>query len=148
MSIEYIIGDITKETTGLIVHQVNCQRVMGSGVALAIKNKWPIVYAKYLQSKQRLGDVQFVEVGYDLYVCNLFGQRYFGNDGKKYTNLHAIARGLYECFEYCDDEGLELKMPKIGCLRGGADWETEILPIIETWMEEFPNVVVKVIDLV
>jgi len=41
------MGDILKVKSGFIVHQVNCQKVMGGGLALAIRKKWPIVYERY-----------------------------------------------------------------------------------------------------
>ena len=33
--------------SGVICHQVNCIGAMGAGLALQIRNKWPIVYEKY-----------------------------------------------------------------------------------------------------
>ena len=42
--IRYIKGDITKSNCDIICHQVNCQGKMNSGVAKAIRAKWPKVY--------------------------------------------------------------------------------------------------------
>ena len=44
---QIIEGDITLESSGLIIQGVNCQGAMGSGIALAIKNRWPEVYDAY-----------------------------------------------------------------------------------------------------
>ena len=44
-----IKGDLLNETTGLIAHGVNCQGVMGKGIALAIKKKYPQVFIDYKQ---------------------------------------------------------------------------------------------------
>ncbi len=62
------------------------------------------------------------------YICNMFGQNYFGGKGKQYTSLEA----LESCFKKLRDKVLSEKtqfykatiaMPyKIGCVRGGADW--------------------------
>ena len=49
---DFIQKDITTERHGLIIHGVNCQGVMGSGVALAIRNKWPVVYDEYKKHRQ------------------------------------------------------------------------------------------------
>ena len=38
-------GNILSNNSGIIVHGVNCQKVMGSGIALQIKNQYPIVYS-------------------------------------------------------------------------------------------------------
>jgi O-acetyl-ADP-ribose deacetylase (regulator of RNase III) len=40
-------GDLLDQKTDVIAHQVNCLGVMGAGVALQIKNKWPEVYEGY-----------------------------------------------------------------------------------------------------
>lgn len=42
-----ISADITTITTGYIMHQVNCQNVMGAGVAKALYTKYPIVKLSY-----------------------------------------------------------------------------------------------------
>lgn len=45
--VTYIVMDITTATRGIVVHGVNCQGVMGSGVALAIRTKWPQIFESY-----------------------------------------------------------------------------------------------------
>lgn len=44
---KYIKKDITTVNWGIIAHGVNCRGRMSSGVAAAIRSKWPIVYDKY-----------------------------------------------------------------------------------------------------
>lgn len=140
--------DITQETSGLIVHGCNAQGVMGSGVALAIRNKWPKVYQFYhFMNDYVLGDVQFVQVDDDLYVANLISQEFFGSDNKRYASLDAIETGLIKCFIFCMDNNLILKMPKIGALRGGLSWELEVEPMVLNLMDQFPDVEVQIIDL-
>ena len=39
--------DITSITKGVIMHQVNCQNVMGSGVAKALYTKYPQVKSEF-----------------------------------------------------------------------------------------------------
>ena len=39
--------DITSITKGVIMHQVNCQNVMGSGVAKALYTKYPQVKLEF-----------------------------------------------------------------------------------------------------
>ena len=75
--INYINKDITTVETGVIVHGVNCQGAMGSGVALAILKKWPTVYSEYKKfptGSQSLGKIQPIEIEpKQLYVINCFG---------------------------------------------------------------------------
>lgn len=144
---QYIKGDITKETTGLIIHGCNCQSVMGSGVALAIKNKWPEVYDAYKSTKQSaksLGKVQFVNLDDNLYVGNCWTQEFFGKDGRVYADINAVAKALGTAFEFCEDYDLELKSPKIASGLAGLDWDDDVAPIFAHLEECFPDVVVKI----
>lgn len=113
---------------------------MGSGVALAIKNKWPDIYDVYMLSNTTLGRVDIIEVGDFLYVANCYTQHDYGNDGKKYANLGAIQCSLSEVYEFAKAYDLPVCLPKIGSDRGGLDWETEVLPIIQDLDEAFKTV--------
>ena len=54
--IKYKIGDLLTAPQKCIAHQVNCQGVMGSGVARAIRNEYPKgtskKYTKYVNFKK------------------------------------------------------------------------------------------------
>jgi len=111
-----------------ILHQVNCKGKMGSGVALAIRNKWDDVYLEYIEFLLKnpipLGRTQHVYVDNHI-ILNLFGQDNYGYDSKRYTNYEAMYTGL------CEARDLILALPgspqtlampfKIGCVRGGAE---------------------------
>lgn len=127
-------GDILDTTTGIICQQVNCQSVMGCGIALAIRRKWPKVYNAYrekvgdAQSKRAtqdlLGNVQLVNVENNLYVANMFAQFGYGRD-KRYTDYEAfiicLVRLLTLRSEKCPN--LNIYFPhKIGCNNAGGDW--------------------------
>ena len=100
MEIKYFDGDVLTSTAPIIMHQVNCQGTMRSGVAKAISEKWPIVEEKYknfcktLSSEELLGSTQVVKVNDNQYVANLFGQDKYGYNGKKYTSYDAIDNAL------------------------------------------------------
>jgi O-acetyl-ADP-ribose deacetylase (regulator of RNase III) len=144
---EYIQGDITHETSGLIIHGVNCQGKMGSGVALAIKMKWPVVYTRYMehvQGREALGKVQFIPIEDGLYIGNCWTQEFYGNDGKIYADRGAVRRCLFQAFAFCDTHGLELKTPKIAAGLAGLNWDSDVLPIFELVRAVYPSVPVKV----
>ena len=44
-----IKGNLLDTNCQYICHQVNCQGKMNSGVAKAIRDKWPEVYIQYLK---------------------------------------------------------------------------------------------------
>jgi len=75
-------SNILDVQTGIICHQTNCVGVMGGGLALQIRNKWPEVYKQYCsfcegyqnrKAIELLGYVQDVIVDNDLVVANCFG---------------------------------------------------------------------------
>ena len=110
MEISIKKGDILLGGDNVIAHQVNCLGVMGSGVALAIKNKYPRVYSEYVdfckqeerKGNELLGNVQLVEIPNDnLFVANLFGQLKFSSEpGVRSTSYDAI----YESMSKLRDE--------------------------------------------
>ncbi len=58
-SIQYQTGDIFESKAQVIVNTVNCQGVMGKGLALAFKQKYPAMFKAYQQDcktgKLRIG---------------------------------------------------------------------------------------------
>lgn len=144
---EYINRDITNETSGLIIHGVNCQGKMQSGVALAIKTKWPQVYEAYMQhpqGREALGSVQFVPIEDGLYIGNCWTQEFFGNDGKIYADRGALRRCLFQALAFCETHGFELKTPKIASGLAGFNWDSDVVPIFELARAVYPTVPVKV----
>lgn len=137
--INELYKDITEATTGIIAHGVNCQRAMGSGVALAIKTKWPLIYEMYMVSSTGLGDADVIEVDNMLYVANCYTQEFFGSGGR-YASPEAIASSLRTVYETATLYNMDVNLPKIGSDRGGLDWETEVLPIITSLDDEFEDV--------
>ena len=144
MSVTYIKKDITEVTEGIVVHGCNCQGAMGSGVAHAIRQKWPIVYRRYKDfiasshwgehGIELLGTAQIVEISANnptLLVINLFTQQFYGRDGAKYANPDAIYLAVDTAMQIAEWERLLLYMPRIGCGLGGLDWDTEVYPIVQ-----------------
>jgi hypothetical protein len=143
--IKEIQKDVTTVESGVVLHQVNCLGVMGSGVALAIKNKWPKVYQRYVElhdqySSQQwrlLGMAQRVKADRDVAVVNLFGQ-YDCGSGQRFTEygslgtaLNEFSSGLWEIGHETEDIYIPYKM---GCDRGGGDWNI-VYDMIETLLD-------------
>ena len=124
----------TVTAPGLIAHGVNCQNVMGSGVARALYMQWHKVKTEYHKwGSMVLGDTQFVEVEPGLVVANCFTQEYYGRDfGRRYASLDAIRETLEDAAKYALDELAvnEVYIPRIGCGLGGLDWDLEVEPML------------------
>lgn len=127
-----IIGDITDIKKGAIMHQVNCQAVMGAGVAKALYTKYPQIkrsYLDYCQGKtdvQLLGSLQAIHISNELIVLNSYSQRYYGNSAKTnrvYTDSDALKRNLRLLDMASQKKSIPAYVPdRIGCGLAGGDW--------------------------
>ena len=126
--VKIVSGNLLDSKEDYICHQVNCHGVMGSGVAKAIRDKWPEVFTEYRSYIDMcfgtpLGSVCYAPINNsNQVVANMFAQYSYGYDGKRYTSydafcncLNAMARDIPKyktiAFPY-----------KIGSDRGGANW--------------------------
>lgn len=129
-------GDLFTTTATIIAHQVNCQGKMSSGVALQVKKKYPSAYTEYLQKCQNdntlLGQIQIITQSDGHIVCNMFAQDNYGYDGKQYTDTEALQCCFIKLKQYAAEKNISVAIPyKIGCCRGGANWDDEVYPVIE-----------------
>lgn len=117
-----IKGDLLAVTYGIICHQVNCQRVMGAGLALQIRKKYPKHYEDYMYAPQRLGSVCVTHVRPNLYVAGIFGQYGYGRTGI-HTAYEALEQGLVQVAALARKKRLPVYLPYgIGCGLAGGDW--------------------------
>ena len=142
-------GNILDSGADIICHQVNCQGKMNSGVAKAIREKWPEVYIKYMESNEiiwdkahehdrmiwnhMLGQIQVVFIAdkKTMAVVNMFAQENYGYDGRRYTSYDAFWSCLGE-IKRTINPGLRIAFPaRIGCVRGGANWDVILTMIKE-----------------
>ncbi len=142
------VGNLMNVAKGHIVHGCNAQGVMGSGVALAVKRKFPGAYADYMHIHStvglKLGQAYPHEVsGEDnkLVIWNAITQDGFGY-GVRQTSYDAVATcfsDINTCVKEMSKAGWnhipqEVHIPLIGAARGGGNWEI-IREIIEQTME-------------
>lgn len=137
--ITYIKGDLFAEEHPYIAHGVNCQGVMGSGVAKIIKEKYPWSYIAYKDfcglrdPEYLLGHIKSCWNGESTKIIHCFTQLYYGMDGERYISYDAVddcMRKIDYLYPACYLENKYIAMPKIGAGLGGGDWEI-ISKIIE-----------------
>lgn len=140
-------GDLLESNCDYICHQVNCQGKMNSGVAKAVRKKWPVVYEKYVAkceetkkeaaefygsnefavgaSELLLGDIQIIQLNNEKNqrVINMFSQLGYGYDAKRYTSYDAFWLCLGQ-ISAAVPKGSTIAFPyNIGCGLGGGTWE-------------------------
>ena len=129
-------GDLLTTKAIIIGHQVNTRGAMNSGVARQIRQKYPLAYERYKQycnyETDLLGLVQYVPQADGHIIANMFAQKDYGYDGKQYTALNALHNCLMDLKGYAKGLQCSIALPyKVGCCRGGADWETQVYPMIK-----------------
>ena len=146
----------------IIAHGVNCQGVMGSGVAKQIRETYPLVYNQYKQlcdtgnadnsfvftrfcdpsrSHPLLGGLQLIDHGSGVMIANLFTQEFYGKDGRRYADQTSIYKALLHLaytIKMTPAIHQAITIPKIGCGLGGLHWETDVLPIIQEINRQYP----------
>ncbi len=153
MDIRIQQGDITTAECGYIVHGVNCQGAMGAGVAKSISDKWPVVKEVYLDlccgynqsPEELLGTYQTVHVADKVVVVNAFTQLYYGNDPlRRYASPMAIEWSIRHVCQMIDKtvmpEYKRVHLPQIGGLRGGLNFDRDVMPIIERLSRWYPSI--------
>ena len=146
--IEIINGNILDTDCNIICHQVNCQGVMGSGLAKQIREKWPCVYDVYKKrvSPKELGKICLVNIVGNVPiqgVINMFAQDGYGRDGRRYTSYDAFWSCLHEIRNILP-KGDSIAFPDhIGCGLGGANWNIIRAMIEEVLSADYEVYIVK-----
>jgi O-acetyl-ADP-ribose deacetylase (regulator of RNase III) len=145
--IKYMEGNIFDSSADILVNPVNCRGVMGGGLALEFKHRYPDMYHKY-ESKCRTG---LLKIGQPWLWANIYG----GHDvlcfptkdhWKDPSKLEYIESGMGRIWFYFPPHPLRgsIAFPKLGCGLGGLDWEI-VRPLMEKWVSYFlPGVRVEV----
>lgn len=121
--IEFTFGDMFETEVDVLVNTVNCVGVMGAGVALACKQKYPEMFKEY-QEICRKGELRPGQ----LHIWNsLLGETIVNfptKDHWKNPSQYAyVAEGLLQLREYLKTVGaVRVALPALGCGHGGLDW--------------------------
>lgn len=142
MTVKVVDGDLLQAQENIIGHQVNCQAVMGSGVAKALKARYPQIYTAYMefcngkQPEELLGQLQIVALG-GKWAANLFGQLNYGRSNSIYTDYTSLQKALMSLKVYAKEQGLSVALPyQIGCGLANGDWKV-VLPMIEEAFSDY-----------
>lgn len=130
--VEYDGNLLAFQRYSAIIHQVNCRGVMGAGLALQIKNKFPRTFDEYkricvehsyAKANQLMGKTLRTTDG-DKTIFNMFSQLDYGF-GKVQTNYEKMEEALKKIAEYCRENKIgTIGIPKnLGCGLAGGKWK-------------------------
>ena len=121
--LRFTTGDMFETPADIRVNTVNCVGVMGAGVALAFKTRYPDMFRDYKHACEA-GEVQpgKLHVWKSLtgdWIINFPTKRHW-RENSRYED---IAAGLVALRNYLSTQGkVTVALPALGCGHGGLDW--------------------------
>ncbi len=154
--INFVEGNILESKANIIVQSVNHKKVMGSGLAKQIRQKYPSILDDYILmcEKYKFNEIAIdglvhwfpVESEYNYYIASVFGQENYGTD-RRHTNYFSLMNGLNSVFIYAQNYNLSVAIPYgIGCGLGGGDWSI-VLSLIKDAVKCYPTLKVYIYKL-
>lgn len=147
--IEFKIGNIFESNAEALVNTVNCVGVMGRGIALQFKNKYPANFKAYQQAcKQELvkPGKMFVfeteQLVLPKWIINFPTKRHWR--GK--SRIEDIESGLIDLANFIREKNIySIAIPPLGAGLGGLDW-SEVRLRIEKALSNIENVSIFVYE--
>lgn len=146
MTIEFKNGDMFSEPVQALVNTVNCVGVMGKGVALEFKKRWPAnfkAYRKLCDAKQLSPGEMFTFDTKELFASE--GPQFLINFPTKAhwrskSKISYVEDGLDALLKTIEDHDIKsIAIPPLGCGNGGLDWN-DVKPLIEVKLSGLSDV--------
>ena len=117
------IGDIFESGAQTLVNTVNCVGVMGKGIALEFKKRFPEMHDDYVQlcnqGKVKLGEAYLYRRLIPPWILNFPTKDHW----RSVSRLEDIVAGLRYLQEHCREWGItSLAVPPLGCGQGQLEW--------------------------
>ena len=131
-------GNLLDAETEAVVNTVNTVGIMGKGIALMFKEKYPANFAEYAAASRR-GEVQLGR----MFVTEnreLFGPKWIINFPTKTnwrvkTRIEWVEAGLHDLVRVIGEKNIRsIAVPPLGCGNGGLKWDI-VRPVIVAALE-------------
>jgi O-acetyl-ADP-ribose deacetylase (regulator of RNase III)/uncharacterized protein YwgA len=131
-----LVGDILKSKAQTLVNTVNCVGIMGKGIALEFKKRFPEMFKDYEERCNR----KEIRVGQPYLYKSLFGQQIVNfptkEDWRSVSKISDIERGLDYLAAHYKKWGItSIAIPPLGCGNGQLQWKV-IGPLIYKWAKQ------------
>lgn len=135
--IHYVSGNIFDSPTQTLVNPVNTVGVMGKGLALEFRRRYPNMFDEYKKQCRDgwlyVGDLMLWRAK-DHFVLNFPTKKHW----KEPSSLIYIEAGLLSFANKYESYGISsIAFPKLGCGNGGLDWKA-VKPVMERYLQELP----------
>lgn len=136
--LKFVSGDLFDYDASVRINTVNCVGVMGKGVALAYKNRYPAMFKEYKAACDD-GDVQPGQLHIwksddGTVVVNFPTKRHW----RQKSLIKDVESGLKALREFLLQQGdVRVTLPALGCGHGGLEWE-EVSDLIRQYLSDMP----------
>jgi len=118
-----LIGDILESSAQTLVNTVNCVGIMGKGIALKFKERFPDMYEDYVRRckarKVKLGQPYLYRRLIPPWIVNFPTKPHW----RAVSSLDAIVQGMEYLEKHYKEWGItSLAVPPLGCGEGGLHW--------------------------
>lgn len=140
----YICGNIFDSPAQTIVNPVNTVGVMGKGLALDFKNRYPKMFEQYTRAcKSGFRPGQLIVTKEDDHWVMCFPTK---RDWRNKSSIDYIKAGLKAFCDGYEKQGItSVAFPKLGCGAGGLTWNV-VEPIMDQYLRDLPIPVYIYID--
>lgn len=136
--ITYVVGDLFQSPARVLVNTVNTVGVMGKGIAKDFKTIYPEMFKRY----QALCENNSFDIGQlwlyktpHKWILNFPTKRHWRQPSK----LEYVEEGLRKFVASYVDQGItSIAFPTLGCGNGELNWEKEVRPLMEKYLNNLP----------
>ncbi len=149
MAVTFRSGDLLKDKSEAITNTVNCVGVMGKGIALQFKQRWPRNFKAYADACKhkaiKPGRVFIYDMGQweePRYIINFPTKVHWRGDSK----IEYIESGLRDLIAQAERLGIKsIALPPLGCGNGGLEWR-EVKRVILDAFKDHPDIQVNLFE--
>ncbi|WP_338815028.1 macro domain-containing protein [Bernardetia sp. Wsw4-3y2] len=149
----YTKGNILESNTEVIINPVNTVGVMGKGLALQFKQKFPTNYKIYKEAcKNKTIDIGKLLLVSDFknesnlerkqFIINFPTKKHWRNPSK----IEYIEEGLKDLVRIIETQKFEsMAIPALGCGLGGLEWE-DVRFLLEKYLEKIEGIKITIYE--
>jgi len=131
----YVTISLFDSPAQTLVNTVNIKGVMGKGIAAAFKKLYPEMFQQY----RRLCNEKKLDIGI-LHIYRTLNKIVVNFPTKKHwrnpSHVEYIEAGLEKFVQHYTDYGISsVSFPQLGCGNGELDWETQVQPVMERYLQ-------------
>ena len=131
-----LVGDILKSKAQTLINTVNCVGIMGKGIALEFKKRFPEMFEDYVEKCER----KEVKPGLPYLYRSLFPPQILNfptkDHWKSVSRISDIELGLQHLLQHYKEWGItSLAVPPLGCGNGQLEWRA-VGPLIYRYVKQ------------